>query len=83
MNYINSKNDRGFMAVCGPSCCGKTELIFNMLLNNNFHLSFKQFFYFKYYQPKCQSLERELNIQFTKFSGFDPTSDLEKLSVGI
>ena len=33
MNKIISTSDRLFMAVCGPSRCGKTELIFQMLLS--------------------------------------------------
>ena len=66
------------MAVCGPSCCGKTELIFNMLLNDNFSPKFQEIFYFyQYDQPKFQSLERKFNIQFTKFSSFDLISDHE------
>ena len=78
MNKIISTNDRLFMAVCGPSCCGKTELIFNMLLNDTFSPKFQAIFYFyQYDQPKFQSLERKLNIQFTKFSSFDLISDLE------
>ena len=36
MNKIISTSDRLFMAVCGPSCCGKTELIFKMLLVGTF-----------------------------------------------
>ena len=42
-----------------------------------FHPSFTQFFFYQYNQPKFQSLERKLNIQFTKFSSFDLISDLE------
>ena len=66
------------MAVCGPSCCGKTELIFQMLLRNTFYPKFKSIYYFyKHEQPKLSSIERNLNIFFTKFSGFDFISQLE------
>ena len=66
------------MAVCGPSCCGKTELIFRMLLENTFFPKFLSIFYFyQHEQPKLKSLEAKLNIQFTKFSSFDLISELE------
>ena len=78
MNKIISKSDRLFMAVCGPSCCGKTELIFQMLLRNTFYPKFKSIYYFyQHEQPKVSSIERNLNIFFTKFSGFNFISQLE------
>ena len=78
MNKIISTSDRLFMAVCGPSCCGKTELIFQMLLRNTFYPKFKSFYYFyQHEQPKFSSIERNLNIFFTKSSGFDFISQLE------
>ena len=78
MNKIISTTDRLFMAVCGPSCCGKTELIFRMLLENTFSAKFLSIFYFyQHEQPKFKSLEAKLNIQFTKFSSFDLISELE------
>ena len=78
MNKIISTSDRLFMAVCGPSCCGKTELIFQMLLTNTFYPKFKSIYYFyQHEQPKFSSIERNLNIFFTKFSGFDFISQLE------
>ena len=40
MNKIISTSDRLFMAVSGPSCCGKTELIFKILLQNTFSPKF-------------------------------------------
>ena len=43
-----------------------------------FHQNFQQFFsFYQHDYPKFQSLERKLNIQFTKFSSFDLISDLE------
>ena len=78
MNKIISTNDRLFMAVCSPSCCGKTELIFRMLLENTVCPTFLSIFYFyQHEQPKFKSLEEKLNIQFTKFSSFDLISELE------
>ena len=78
MIKIISTTDRLFMAVCGPSCCGKTELIFRMLLENTFSPKFLSIFYFyQHQQPKFKSLEAKLNIQFTKFSSFDLISELE------
>ena len=56
------------MAVCGPSCCGKTELIFQMLLRNTFYPKFKSIYYFyQHEQPKFSSIERNLNIFFQSF----------------
>ena len=66
------------MAVCGPSCCGKTELIFQMLLRDTFYPKCKFIYYFyQHEQPKLSSIERNLNIFFTKFSGFEFISQLE------
>ena len=78
MNKIISTSDRLFMAVCGPSCCGKTEPIFQMLHRNTFYPKFKSIDYFdQYEQPKFSSIERNLNIFFTKFSEFDFIIQLE------
>ena len=78
MNKIIPTSGRLFMAVCGPSCCGKTELIFQMLLRNTFYSKFNSNYYFyQHEQPKFSSIERNLNIFFTKFSGFDFISQLE------
>ena len=72
MNKIISTSDRLFMAVSGPSCCGKTELIFKMLLQNTFSPKFQSIFYFyQHEQQKFESLERKLNIQFKKFISFE------------
>ena len=78
MNKKVSTSDRLFMAVCGPSGCGKTEIIFQMLLKNAFFPNFKSIYYFyQHDQPKFQTMERDLNIYFTKFSGFEFISQLE------
>ena len=78
MNKIISTTDRLFKAVCGPSCCGKTELIFKMLLVGTFFPDFKTFYYFyQHDQPKFESLADKPNIHFKKFSDFEPISELE------
>ena len=78
MNKIISTSDRLFMAVSGPSCCRKTELIFKMLLHNTFSPKFQSIFYFyQHEQPKFESLERKLNIEFKKFTSFEVVSELE------
>ena len=78
VNKIISTNDCLFMAVCGPLCCEKRALIFNMLLNDTFLPKSQAIFYFyQYDQPKFQSFEGKRNIQFTKFLNFDLISDLE------
>ena len=66
------------MAVCEPSCCGKTELIFKMLLVGTFFPEFQTIYYFyQHDQPKFQSLEKKLNIHFKKLYNFELISELE------
>ena len=78
MNKIVSTSDRLFMAVSGPSCCGKTELIFKMLLHNTFSPKSQSFFYFYQHElPKLESLETKLKIQYKKFTSFEIASELE------
>ena len=49
-----------------------------MLLRNTFYQKFKSIYYFyQHEQPKLSSIERNLNIFFTKFSGFDFISQLQ------
>ena len=76
MNKIISTTDRLFMAVGRSSCCGKTELIFRMLLGNTFSPKFLSIFYFyQHEKPKFKSLEAKINILSTKFSSFDLISE--------
>ena len=78
MNKIISATNRLFMAVCGPSCCGKTELIFKKLLVSTFFPEFQIIYYFyQHDHPKIQSLEKKQNIHFKKFSNFELISELE------
>ena len=66
------------MAVFGPSCCGKTELIFKMLLHGTFSPEFQKIFYFyQHDQPNYHSLEKKMNIEFKQFSGFELVSEIE------
>ena len=46
MNKIISTQDRVFMAVVGPTGCGKTELIFKMLSGNTFYPKFNHIIFF-------------------------------------
>ena len=57
---------------------GKTDLIIQMLLRNTFYPKFKSIYYiYQHELPKFSSIERNLNMFFTKFSGFDFISQLE------
>ena len=78
MSKIISTSDRLFMAVCGQSCCGKTELIFQMLLRNTFYPKIRSTYYFcQHEQPKFSSIERNWIIFFINFYGFDFISQME------
>ena len=78
MNKVISTKDRLFMAVVGPSGSGKTDLILKMLTSNTFYPKFTSIIYFyQHEQPKYQQIEKQLNIQFQKFSNFDVISNLE------
>ena len=78
MNKVISTIDRLFMAVVGPSGCGKTDLIFKMLTKKTFYPAFESIIYFyQHDQPKYYELEKQLNIEFRKFSGFQLISQLE------
>ena len=55
---------------------------YSNVTENNFYPKFKSIYYFNQHeQPKFSSIERNLNIFFTKFSGFDFISLLEKCLV--
>ena len=78
MNKITSTSGRLFMAFCGPSGCRKTAIIFQMLPKKIFFPKFKSIYYFfQHDQPKFQTMERNLNIYFTKFSTIEFISQLE------
>ena len=80
MNKIISTTDRLFMAVCGPSCCGKTELIFKMLLQNTFSPMFESIFYFyQHEQPKFQFIERKFLHGLAWESGDYPYCYLQQI----
>ena len=68
INKFFSPTDRLFMAVCDPSCCGKTGLIFKMLLKNTLAPNFQSILnFYQHEEPKFQALERKLDIQFFTF----------------
>ena len=46
MNKVVLTHDRLFMSVVGPSGCGQTELIFNMLKGHTFYPRFQKIYYF-------------------------------------
>ena len=78
MNEIISTSDRLFMSVFGTSCCGKTELIFQMLLRNTSYPKFKSIYYiYQHEQPKFSFIQGNLNTCFTNFSRLDFISQLE------
>ena len=56
----------------------KKQLIFQMLLRNTFYPTFRSIYYFyQHEQPNFSTIERKVNIFFTKFSGFEFISQLE------
>ena len=68
MNKIIFTEDRLFIAVCGQWCCGKTELIFQMLLRNIFYPNFSSINYFyRNEQPNFSTIERKVNIFLLSF----------------
>ena len=72
MDKIISTSNRLFTAVCGHSYCGKTVLIFQMLLWNTFYPIFKPIHYFyQHEQPKFRSIERNSNIFSQSFLGLN------------
>ena len=74
MNKVISTIDRLFMAVWGPSCCGKQNSISECYSKKLFLLSI--FYFYQNEKPNFKSLEAK-KIQFTKFSSFDLISELE------
>ena len=67
MNKIISTKDRVFMAVLGPSDCGKTELIFKMLSGNTFYPNFNNIiFLYREMLPIYIKMEETLGVTFKK-----------------
>ena len=67
------------MAVWGPSNCGKTEIVFEMLLKNTFSSKFESILcFYQRDQSKFQFIKRKINIQFMKFStSFKQISEID------
>ncbi len=71
MNKIISTEKRVFMCVVGPSECGKTELIFNMLTSNTFHEPFDKIYYcYRHWQGIYDKFRVSLaNLEFIQITG--------------
>ena len=66
------------MAVCGPSCCGKTQLIFKMLLVGTVFPEFQTIYYFyQHDQPIVPIVREETEHTFKKFFNFELIPVLE------
>ena len=63
MKKILSTSDTLFMAAFGPSCCRKTELLFQIIMRNTFYPNFSSIYYFyQHEQPKFSTIERKVNL---------------------
>ena len=52
-----------FIAVCAPSCCGKTELTLQILLKNSFYPNLRSIYYiYQHEKLKFSSIESNLKI---------------------
>ena len=73
---------RVFMAIVGPSGSGKTELIFKILIGNNFYpnLGIALYFYKKMQPAFSEKVSsHEVNVKFMKFIGFESLKNLENV----
>ena len=72
MNKIIPTSDRIFIAVVGPSDCGKTNLIFRIITGNTFYQNFKNvIFLYHEMQPIYSQVEQHSNIVFKKFTNLE------------
>ena len=78
MNNVILTHDRVFMSIVGPSGCGETELLSQMLKSLTFHTRFEKIYYFyKEFQPLFEDMQRVIpGIEFLKYSGFDIRKNL-------
>ena len=78
MNKVVLTHDRASMAIVGPSACGKTNLMFNMVRGLTFYPRYKKVCYFcKEYKEPFTDVQRQLpHIEFIKFSGSEITKKL-------
>ena len=78
MNKIFPTEDRVFMSMVGPSACGKSHLIFQMLKKRTFIPAFENFFYFhQYFQKLYAEMQREVrNIEFIGSLDFEFSENL-------
>ena len=78
MNKNISTQDRVFMAVVGPSDCGKTELIFKMLIGNTFYPKFNHIIIlYREMQQIYVKMEQKLGVIFKKYANLEFLNNLE------
>ena len=70
MNKLISTENRIFMCVVGPSECGKTRLIFDMLTSNTFYKPFDKIYYcYRHWQGIYDKFRKSLNnIEFIQLA---------------
>ena len=72
MNKIIPTSDRIFMAVVGPSGCGRTNLIFRKITGKTFYPKFKTvIFPYHEMQPIYSQVDQHSNIVFKKFTSWE------------
>lgn len=73
MNKLISTKNRVFMSMVGPSESGKTQLIYEWLINDTFQPKFdKIYFFYQYYQPLYDKMQGEVaNIEFIQGVNFE------------
>jgi hypothetical protein len=64
MNKIIGTQDRLFMSIVGPSACGKTQLIFQMLEEDIFQPKFDKIIYFYQHDQPIFNQNFHLNVEF-------------------
>ena len=78
MNKIIPTEDRIFMAVVGPSSCGKTDLIFKMLQGKTFFPKFdKVILLYREMQPINVTFDQKLGVNLKKFVDLKFTQNIE------
>ena len=72
MNKIISTQDRVFMVVVGLSGCGKTDLIFKMLIANTFYPKFNSIkFLYREMQQIYIKMKKTIGVTFKKYTNLD------------
>ena len=82
MDKIISTQDRVFMAVVGPSGCGKKELIFKMLIGSTFYPKFDNIiFLYREMQKIYINMEKTLGVTFKKYANLEFLNSLANCSL--